>query len=230
MLLSIIIPVYNEKETILKLFDAVEKADIGDIKKEIIIIDDCSTDGTAGILNNLQSECKIIFKKKNEGKGAAIKDGFFASAGDIVIIQDADLEYDPNEYKEIIAPIVCGHADVVYGSRFGNHKPHRILYFWHYVANKWLTYFSNMLTGLTLNDMETCYKAFNRKSIDLLKHKIRAKRFGIEPELTALSAKNKFAIFEVGISYYGRTYEQGKKIGWKDGFAAIWHIIKYNLL
>ncbi|MFH0853962.1 MAG: glycosyltransferase family 2 protein [bacterium] len=229
MKLSIIIPVFNEAKTIKKILYLIKKTDIGNIEKEIIIIDDGSTDGTKDILKDIGAEYKIIFKNKNEGKGSAIKIGFLESSGDILIIQDADLEYNPNEYSELIKPIIDGHADVVYGSRFSNYKPHRILYFWHFLINKFLTLFSNILTNLTLSDMETCYKVFNRKSIDLIKNKITAKRFGIEPELTALVAKNKLKIFEVGISYFGRAYDEGKKIKWKDGFAAVWHIIKYNL-
>lgn len=229
MKLSIIIPSYNEKNSISKLLKLVEAVDIGAIEKEIIVIDDGSTDGTRDILKNYSGKHKIILKENNEGKGAAVKTGFLKATGDMLIIQDADLEYDPNEYPELLKPIIDGHADVVFGSRFGNHKPHRILYFWHYVANRFLTNFSNMLTGFTLNDMETCYKAFSRRAIDIIKNKITAKRFGIEPELTALTARNNLNLFEVGISYYGRTYEEGKKIGWIDGLAAIWHIIKFNL-
>jgi len=230
MTLSIIIPTYNEKNTILRILELIEKVNLGEIKKEIIIIDDFSSDGTKEILHNLKNKYKIIFKNKNEGKGAAVKEGFLLSTGDFLIIQDADLEYDPNEYIGIIKPIIDGHADVVYGSRFANYKPHRILYFWHHLGNKSLTILSNILTNLTLSDMETCYKAFNRQAIDIVKHQITSKRFGIEPELTALSAKNNLRIYEVGISYFGRTYQEGKKINWKDGIAAIWHILKYNLL
>ncbi|MFC1613125.1 glycosyltransferase family 2 protein [Patescibacteria group bacterium] len=229
MTLSIIIPVYNEKNTILKLLSLVEQVDLGEIKKEIIIIDDGSTDGTRDILKNLKDKHKIIFNEKNQGKGSAVKTGFLNATGDILIIQDADLEYDPNEYINVINPIINNQADVVYGSRFSTQKARRVLYFWHFLGNKLLTTFSNILTNLNLTDMETCYKAFNRKAIDKIKHKIKSKRFGIEPEITALVAKNNLIIFEVGISYFGRTYEQGKKIGWKDGVSAIWHIIKCNL-
>lgn len=227
--LSIIIPVYNEKNTIKRILSLVEQVDLKDIQKEIIIVDDKSTDGTRDILKELQDRYIIVFKDINEGKGSAIKQGFLKSSGDIIIIQDADLEYDPNEYIKVIEPILGGHADVVYGSRFIGSKPHRVLFFWHYQGNKFLTWFSNVMTNLNLTDMETCYKVFNRKALDSLKNKITAKRFGIEPELTALVAKNKLRIYEVGVSYYGRTYKEGKKINWKDGLAAIYHIIKFNL-
>lgn len=230
-ILSIVIPVYNEKDTLHKVLDAVEGVNLPDIEKEIIIIDDRSVDGTREMIKDLEKsgKYKILLREKNGGKGSAIRDGFLVSTGDIVIIQDADLEYDPNEYPEIICPILEGKADVVYGSRFLGHKPHRVLYYWHYVGNKIFTTFSNMLTNLNLTDMETCYKAFNRKAMDSIKNKLTAQRFGIEPEMTALVAKNKLRVFEVGISYSGRTYEEGKKINWKDGVAAIWHIIRYNL-
>lgn len=227
--LSIIIPVYNEKNTILELLGLIENVKIENIEKEIIIINDNSTDGTRDILEKLKEKYEIIFKEKNEGKGSAIRQGFMMATGDLLIIQDADLEYDPQDYNEMIGPIVAQKADVVYGSRFISDKPHRVLYFWHLVGNKMLTTFSNMLTNLNLTDMETCYKAFNRKAIDLIKDKITSDRFGIEPELTAIISKHKLRIYEVGISYYGRNYDEGKKISWKDGFAAIWHIIKFNL-
>jgi glycosyltransferase involved in cell wall biosynthesis len=228
-ILSVIVPAYNEKNTIDKLLGLVEEVKIAGIKKEIIIIDDFSTDGTREILDGLKNKYKIIFKDKNGGKGSAIREGFNAATGDFIIIQDADMEYDPNEYINVITPLVNGKADVVYGSRFMGDKPHRVLYFWHYIGNKILTTFSNMLTNLNLTDMETCYKAFSRHALDKIKNKIVSNRFGIEPEITALVAKNKLRIYEVGISYYGRTYEEGKKIGWKDGFSAIWCIIKFNL-
>ena len=227
--LSIIIPVYNEKNTIIKLLDLVNKAELGEIEKEIIIIDDKSTDGTTEILKSLQERYKIFFHEKNQGKGSAVKKGFNSATGDMLIIQDADLEYNPEEYLEILKPIIEKRADVVYGSRLISNKPHRVVYFWHYLGNKVLTTFSNMLTNLTFTDMETCYKAFNRRAIDYLKTRLTANRFGIEPELTALIAKGNFNIYEVGISYFGRTYKEGKKVGWKDGFAAIYYIIKFNL-
>ncbi|MBT3690271.1 glycosyltransferase family 2 protein [bacterium] len=227
--LSIIIPVYNEKNTINKLLKLVESVELPDIEKEIIIIDDKSTDGTRDILKMLTDQYKVILKDENGGKGSAITLGFKEATGDILIIQDADLEYDPKEYIDVLSPILENKADVVYGSRFISSKPHRVLYFWHSVGNRVLTTFSNMLTNLTLTDMETCYKAFNRQAIDYLKDRLSAQKFGIEPQITALVSKGKFRIYEVGISYYGRTYEEGKKINWKDGIAAFWHIIKYNL-
>lgn len=228
-ILSIIIPAYNEKNTISELLSLVEKVNLPGIKKEIIVIDDCSTDGTREILQSLKDTYVIIFKEKNEGKGAALKQGFIAAKGDFIIIQDADLEYNPEEYVNMLKPIIDGKADVVYGSRFMGDKPHRVMYFWHYAGNKFLTILSNIFTNLNLSDMETCYKAFNRLAVDKIKDKLTAKRFGIEPEITALVAKNNLNVYEVGISYFGRTYQNGKKIGWKDGLSAIWHILKFNL-
>ncbi len=237
--LSIIIPVYNEKNTIIRLLERVLKVELSGIEKEIIIIDDGSTDGTREILKNYknndrqiaeQADIKFIFKDKNQGKGDSVKQGFLICTGDMLIIQDADLEYNPNEYKEMLGPIIDKKADVVYGSRFISSKPHRILYFWHYVGNRLLTTFSNMFTNLNLTDIEVCYKAFGRKAINYLKHKLSSKRFGIEPEITALISKNKdLRIYEVGISYSGRTYKEGKKVNWKDGLAAFYYVIKYNL-
>lgn len=229
--LSVIIPAYNEKNTISKILGLVEKAEIADIEKEIIIVDDFSTDGTREVLKELQKQgkYKIIFKDKNGGKGSAIREGFKAATGDFIIVQDADMEYDPNEYANVISPLISGRADVVFGSRFMSDKPHRVLYFWHYFGNKILTTFSNMLTNLNLTDMETCYKAFSREALEKIKNKLVSDRFGIEPEITALVSKNNLRIYEVGISYYGRTYEEGKKINWKDGVSAVWCIIKFNL-
>lgn len=223
--LSIIIPVYNEKNTISVLLERVSNVELPDIEKEIIIIDDGSTDGTREILAGID-KYKVIYKEKNEGKGSAVRKGFQAATGDIIIIQDADLEYDPEEYPEMIAPILKDKADVVFGSRFITGKPHRVLYFWHQVGNQLLTLFSNMFTNLNLTDIETCYKAFNRQALDLIKDRLTAQRFGIEPEITAFVAKNNLRIYEVGISYSGRTYSEGKKINWKDGLAAIWFIVK----
>jgi len=230
MKLSIIIPVYNEKNTIKKLLSIVDGVNLGEIEKEIIVIDDKSSDGTSQILSSVKDKYKVILKDKNEGKGSAVKIGFLESTGDIILIQDADLEYNPEEYSELISPIIDNRADVVYGSRFISNKPHRVLYFWHSIGNRFITLLSNIFTNLTFTDMETCYKVFNRRALDLIKNRIESKRFGIEPEITALVSKNNLRIYEVGISYYGRTYQEGKKINWKDGLAAIWFIIKYNLL
>ncbi|MEA3398690.1 MAG: glycosyltransferase family 2 protein [Patescibacteria group bacterium] len=229
-LLSIIIPVFNEKNTIEDLLKKVSVVEVDGIQKEIIVIDDGSKDGTRDILERLKDKYKIVLKEKNQGKGSAVRRGLKEAVGDFALIQDADLEYGPNEYAELLKPILQGQADVVYGSRFMSHKPHRVLYFWHYVGNRFLTLFSNMLSNLNLTDMETCYKVFNRQAIDYLKDRLTSNRFGIEPEITALVAKNKaLRIYEVGISYFGRTYEEGKKINWKDGFSAAWCIIKFNL-
>ena len=227
MKLSIIIPCYNEVNTISDIVKAVINSPY--TNKEIIIVDDFSTDGTR---EKLRAEIvslvdKIIFHDKNSGKGAAIRTGLKEFTGDIVIIQDADLEYDPAEYPNIIGPILQNHADVVFGSRFQGGHPHRVLYFWHRVGNGFLTLLSNMFTNLNLTDMETCYKAFKREIALALT--IEENRFGFEPEITAKIAKMKCRVYEVGISYYGRTYQEGKKIGWKDGFRAIYCILKYNL-
>jgi len=231
MKLSIIIPNYNENETIEEIVDRVKKvdlSDLGDIKKEIIIVDDGSNEITVNILKNkIESKVdKIIYKKKNSGKGAAIRDCIKYITGDYVIIQDADLEYDPREYNILLKPIVEDKADVVYGSRVMGNAPHRVVYFWHMVGNRLLTTLSNMLTNLTFTDMETGYKAFRREIIKSIK--IEENRFGFEPEITAKIAKKKCRIYEVGISYYGRNYEEGKKITWKDGFRALYVILKYN--
>jgi len=228
MKLSIIIPCYNEKDTIIDLLEAVRKSPIPD--KEIVLVDDGSSDGTRDLLQTLSSDdLRIIFHETNKGKGAALRTGFSEASGDICIVQDADLEYDPQEYPLVIGPIVEGKADVVFGSRFQGGRPHRVVYFWHRMGNAFLTTMSNMFTDLNLSDMETCYKAFRREIIQSID--IRENRFGFEPEITAKIARNKnWRIYEVGISYYGRTYDQGKKIGWKDGFRAIYCILKYNLL
>lgn len=228
--LSIIIPVYNERHTLEKILKKVEQVDLK-FKKEIIIIDDGSDDGTREILKKLDdNKCRIFYQEKNRGKGAAIKAGFQKGTGDIFIIQDADLEYDPAEYPRLIKPILEGQADVVYGSRFVGSQPKRVLFFWHWLGNRFLTLFSNLFTNLNLTDMETCYKVFRRAVVDSIKTKLRSERFGIEPELTARVAKGGWRIYEIGISYQGRTYTEGKKIKWKDGLAAIWHILYFNLI
>ena len=228
MKLSIIIPCYNEWETILSLLEAVRNAPIAN--KEIVLVDDGSTDSTRELLRTLKSDdLRIILHEKNKGKGAALRTGFSVATGDICIVQDADLEYDPQEYPLVIGPILENKADVVFGSRFQGGRPHRVVYFWHRMGNALLTTLSNMLTDLNLSDMETCYKAFRREVIQSIQ--IKENRFGFEPEITAKIAHNKkWRIYEVGISYYGRTYDEGKKIGWKDGLRAIYCIIKYNLL
>jgi len=224
--LSIIIPCYNEIDTIEELIFRVKNSPIN--SKEIIIIDNCSTDGTREFLENLKDESLIIiFNDRNLGKGGSLAKGFSIASGDITLIQDADLEYNPYEYKKLISPIIEGNADVVYGSRFMGEAPHRVLYFWHRVGNGFLTLLSNILTDINLTDMETCYKVFKTNIIKSLK--FEEKGFGFEPEVTAKIAKLNCRIYEVGISYFGRTYEEGKKVGWKDGIVAIWCIFKYNL-
>jgi glycosyltransferase involved in cell wall biosynthesis len=229
MKLSIVIPCYNERATIRQIVDAVRAAPV-EYEKEIIVVDDFSRDGTRDILRTEIAPLvsAILYHEKNQGKGAALRTGFQAATGDIVIIQDADLEYDPIEYPKLIQPIIQGRADVVFGSRFMGADAHRVVYFWHMVGNRVLTLMSNMLTNINLTDMETCYKVFKREIIQ--KITIEENRFGFEPEITAKVAKLNCIIYEVGISYHGRTYAEGKKIGLKDGFRAMYAILKYNFL
>jgi glycosyltransferase involved in cell wall biosynthesis len=227
MKLSVVIPCFNERATIEAIVDSVRASPWS--PKEIIIVDDSSTDGTQDILlTKIASKVdRIILKKSNQGKGAALRDGFDAATGDVVIIQDADLEYDPQDYLKLISPIAGGKADVVYGSRFMSGESRRVLYYWHSVGNKILTFISNVFTNLNLSDMETCYKVFRH---DVLRQiRIEEDRFGFEPEITAKVARLRCRVYEVGISYSGRTYEEGKKIGWKDGVRAVWCIVKYNV-
>ena len=225
MKLSIVIPVYNEKDTVLELIRRVRAVALP-LEREIVIVDDFSTDGTRDLIRGLEGpDARVLFQPKNMGKGAALKAGFAAATGDIVLVQDADLEYDPAEYPALLAPILDGRADVVYGSRFLS-GPHRVLLFWHSVGNKILTAFSNMVTNLNLTDMETCYKVFRREVLAGIT--LKSGRFGFEPEFTVKVAKLKCRIYEVPISYSGRDYAEGKKITWKDGLAALWHILRYR--
>lgn len=225
--LSVIMPVYNEQNTITEIIRQVRNSRITPL--QLIVVDDKSTDNTRKILKKLEKQIDVlVLKKENEGKGSALREGIARATGNIVIIQDADLEYDPQEYEKLIQPIVDGRADVVYGSRFIGSEPHRVVYYWHFVANTLLTMLSNMFTNLNLTDMETCYKVFKRELIQSIT--IEENGFGIEPELTAKIAKLKPRIYEAGIAYHGRTYEEGKKIGLPDAFRAVWAILKYNVL
>lgn len=228
--LSVVIPVYNEHATIAEVIRRVEAVPL-DLERELVVIDDCSTDGTQETLRALREQnpegLVCLFHEKNRGKGAALRSGFSVASGDIILIQDADLEYDPAEYPKLLKPILDGKADVVYGSRFVGGEPHRVLLFWHSIGNKLLTLLSNMLTNLNLTDMETCYKVFRKEALSRIA--LRENRFGFEPEITAKLARQRLRIYEVGISYAGRTYAEGKKINWKDGFRAIWCILRYNL-
>jgi glycosyltransferase involved in cell wall biosynthesis len=230
MLLSIVIPVYNEKETLATIVDRVWAVDLTrwGLEKEVVVVDDCSQDGTVATAEDLaeQGLIRLVRHDVNQGKGAALQSGFRSARGDIVLIQDADLEYDPEEYPKLLFPILEGKADVVYGSRFMGGQPHRVLYFWHYLGNRFLTLMSNMFTNLNLTDMETCYKVFRGEILRSLR--LQEKRFGFEPEITAKIARTGCRIYEVGISYTGRTYSEGKKINWKDGVRALWCIVKYS--
>lgn len=232
--LSVVIPIYNEETTLRNLVDRVREVPI---RKELILVNDCSTDGTKEIMAQLEAEGKddefnrirTFHHEVNKGKGAALKTGFEQVDGDIVIIQDADLEYDPSEYPRLLKPIIEDKADVVYGSRFLGDQAHRVLYYWHYLGNKFLTVMSNCFTNLNLTDMETCYKVFRREVIDEMTPKLVQKRFGIEPEITARIARRRYRIYEIAISYSGRTYAEGKHIGWKDGFKALWCIVRFGI-
>lgn len=232
--LSVVMPVYNERDTIRKVIDRVKAVPV---RKEIVLVEDCSKDGTQEILRQVAAEAEanpdpdneihVFFHEVNKGKGAAVRTGFSKTKGDVVLIQDADLEYDPGEYPRLLRPIIAGKADVVYGSRFLGDQEHRVLYYWHYLGNTLLTTLSNMFTNLNLTDMETCYKVFTRQAIDSIWPTLKQNRFGIEPELTAKVARRRLRLYEMSISYSGRTYEEGKKIGLKDAFQALWCIIRY---
>jgi glycosyltransferase involved in cell wall biosynthesis len=224
--LSVVMPVYNEKDTVAEIVRRVRAVPI---PKQIILVDDGSTDGTREVLASLDAgdDLEVHYHERNQGKGAALRTGFAKAAGDIVIVQDADLEYDANQFPYLIQPIVEGLADVVYGSRFASGGPHRVLYFWHYVANRVLTTLSNMFTDLNLTDMETCYKVFRREVVEAILPTLKQDRFGIEPEMTAKVARRGYRVYEIGITYSGRTYEAGKKIGLRDAFKALWCIFRY---
>ncbi len=228
--LSVVIPIYNEKNTIREIVDRVCSVEVG-LEKELVLVDDFSTDGTRDILAELEkehSDWKFIYQEENRGKGAALRAGFQRATGDCVIVQDADLEYDPTDYHRLLAPMLDGHADVVYGSRFLGGGPHRVVYYWHSVANHMLTTLSNMMTDINLTDMEVCYKLFKKEVLDSIT--LREDRFGFEPEVTAKVARGDWRVYEVPIAYYGRNYAEGKKIGWRDGFRALWCILKYRFV
>jgi len=228
MKLSIVIPIYNEATTIEALLHQVEAVDLG-VEKELVLVDDCSADGTQDVLKRLEPQhpaWKVCCHERNRGKGAALRTGFQSATGDVLVIQDADLEYDPKDIRILLGPVLDGHADVVYGSRFLGGGPHRVVFFWHAVGNKLLTTFSNMMTGLNLTDMEVCYKMFRKEVLEGIV--LREERFGFEVEITAKIARGRWRVYEVPVSYYGRSYAEGKKITWKDGVRALWCILKYR--
>jgi glycosyltransferase involved in cell wall biosynthesis len=225
---SVVIPVYNERETVAQIIKAVDEADFVGLEHELVLVDDGSTDGSRDILEGFTDRHTVVFQPVNRGKGAALRTGFARATGDIVIVQDADLEYDPGEYPRLLQPILDGHADVVYGSRFMGQGPHRVVYFWHFVGNKVLTTLSNAITNLNLTDMETCYKVFRREVLDGMT--LESNRFGFEPEFTVKVARLKVPVYEVGISYFGRSYAEGKKITWRDGLDTVWCLVRYGLL